>query len=119
MAHPVEEPGSVSLDGEGHVVIGIMPERFLFPTGRQLHLRTRFGPRVDVWKFMAFSAEELEHQGNWANACIARLKPGVGLDRAHQDPDMIARMVPFPDGLVAETHVVPCAAPSLAMREQA
>jgi putative ABC transport system permease protein len=98
---------TVLLDGEGHDVIGIMPERFLFPTGAQLHPRVLFGPRVDVWKPMAFRADELEHQGNWAYACMARLKPGVGLDRAHQDLDVIARTVPFPDGLVAETQIVP------------
>ncbi|MGD0201817.1 MAG: ABC transporter permease [Bryobacteraceae bacterium] len=99
---------TVSLDGQSYVVIGIMPEGFLFPTGKQLHPMVLFGPRVDVWKPMAFSAGELQQQGNWAYGCMARLKPGASLAQAHENLNAIAATVPFPDGrMTAQTEIVP------------
>jgi predicted permease len=99
---------TVSLDGQSHVVVGIMPEGFLFPTGKQLHPMVLFGPRVDVWKPMAFGAGELQQRGNWAYGCMARLKPGVSLAQAHEDLNAIAATVPFPDGrMTAQTQIVP------------
>jgi predicted permease len=105
------DPGAlnrtVSLDGGSYVVVGIMPEGLLFPTGGQLHAMVPFGPRVDVWKPMAFSAGELQHRGNWAYACMARLRPGVSLAQAHENLNAIAATVPFPDGRTAQTQIVP------------
>ena len=98
---------TVSLDGQSYVVIGIMSEGFLFPTGKQLHPMVLFGPRVDVWKPMAFSAGELQQRGNWAYGCMARLKPGVSLVQAHENLNAIAATVPFPDGVTAQTQIVP------------
>jgi predicted permease len=99
---------TISLDGQSYLVIGIMPEGFLFPTGKQLHPFVLFGPHVDVWKAMAFTPAELHQQGNWAYACIARLKPGVSLAQAHEDLDAIAATVPFPDGrMTARTQIAP------------
>ena len=100
--------GKVSLDGESYVVVGIMPEGFLFPSGNQLHPMVVFGPRVDVWKPMAFSAAELQHTGNWAYGCVARMKPGVSLAQAHENLNAIAATVPFPDGhMTAQSQVIP------------
>ena len=99
---------TVSLDGQSYLVVGIMPEGFLFPTGKQLHPLVLFGPRVDVWKPMAFSAGELQQRGNWAYACMARLKPGVSLTQAHDNLNAIAATLPFPDGrMTAQTQIVP------------
>jgi putative ABC transport system permease protein len=97
----------VSLDGESYTVVGIMPKRFLFPTGKQLHPLIMFGPHVDVWKPMAFSTVELQQGGNWAYGCVARLKPGVSLAQARESLDAIAATLPFPDGETARTQVVP------------
>jgi putative ABC transport system permease protein len=99
---------TVSLNGESYVVIGIMADRFAFPTGNQLHPLILFGPRVEVWKPMAFSAAELQHQGNWAYGCMARLKPGVSLAEARENLNAIAATVPFPDGrMTAQAEIIP------------
>jgi putative ABC transport system permease protein len=101
---------TVSLDGQSYVVIGILPEGFLFPTGKQLHPMVEFGPRVDVWKPMAFSSADLQRLGNWAYGCMARLKPGVSLTQAHENLNAIAATIPFPDGrMTAQTQIVPLA----------
>ncbi len=99
---------TLSLDGQSYTIVGIMPAGFLFPTGKQLHPMVLFGPRVDVWKPMAFSAGELQQRGNWAYGCMARLKPGVSLVQAHENLNAIAATVPFPDGrMTAQTQIVP------------
>ncbi len=97
----------VSLDGESYTVVGILPKGFLFPTGKQLHPMLTFGPRVDVWKPIAFSTGELQHRGNWAYGCLARLKPDVTPDQARENLDAIAATLPFPDGKTVRTQVVP------------
>jgi hypothetical protein len=60
----------VSLDGESYTVVGIMPKGFLFPTGKQLHPMVMFGPRVDVWKPIAFSRRRA-----WRSAWVRRSRP--------------------------------------------
>jgi predicted permease len=99
---------TVSLDGQSYTVIGILPEGFLFPTGNQLHPSVQFGPRVDVWKPMAFTPGEIRNAGNWAYGCMARLKPGASLAQAHENLNAIAATVPFPDGrMTGQAQIVP------------
>jgi predicted permease len=83
----------VSLNGGSYVVIGVMPEGFLFPMGRQLHQYVPLGPRVDVWTPMAFSKDEIESEGSWNYGVIARLNPGVKPAAAQEELNAIARAV--------------------------
>ena len=46
---------TLSLDGRPYSVVGVMPAEFLFPSGKQLHTHVELGPRIDVWKPMAFT----------------------------------------------------------------
>jgi putative ABC transport system permease protein len=85
---------TLSLDGEPHVVVGVMPAGFLFPTGRQLHPQVELGPRIDVWKPAAFDQEEMRDEllrFSWG--VIGRLRPGASADVARANLDVIARSV--------------------------
>jgi putative ABC transport system permease protein len=96
------------LNGERYVVAGVMPSGFLFPTGKKLHPRVPFGPRVDVWKPMAFTPQEIQQGGNWVYGVIARLNPGTTPDQARENLDAIAAGIPFPDGRTKlQTQVTP------------
>jgi putative ABC transport system permease protein len=98
----------LSLDGESYLVVGVMPSGFLFPTGRQLHPMVAFGPRVALWKPMAFTPREIENGGNWAYGIVARLKPGTTPAQARENLDAIAAGFRFPDGRTrVRTRVVP------------
>jgi predicted permease len=84
---------TLSLDGQPYRVVGIMPAGFLFLTGKQLHPLVVLGPRIDIWKPMAFTQDELTSEGSWNWGAIARLKPGVTMAVAGQQLDAIAQTI--------------------------
>ena len=78
------DPGAVGkdlrLDGQPFTVIGVMPQGFYF-----------VNPNVMLWRPLAFTpdqkGDEQRHNNNYQH--IARLKPGVGIERARQQVDAI------------------------------
>src|SRR6185436_18323543 len=46
--------------------------------------------RVDLWKPLVVSRDELAQEGNFDFAVIGRLKPGVGLAAAEQQMNVLA-----------------------------
>lgn len=82
--------GSIQLDRQPYTVIGIMPRGFVFP---------RRGPRfnaepADVWVPIAFSARERVERGSMhANSVIGRLKPGVSLEAARAELDVLSARI--------------------------
>lgn len=80
---------SVALNGQTFTVIGVMPRGFLFPVGRQLHQYLPLGPRVDIWKPMAFSQDEVTSEGSWNYGVIARIRPGTNLSVAQEELNAI------------------------------
>jgi predicted permease len=86
---------TLSLDGQPHVVVGVMPAGFLFPAGKQLHTHVELGPRVDVWKPMAFTQSELapENLNAFNRGVMARLKPGISHQEAQTNLDAIAQRI--------------------------
>jgi predicted permease len=76
---------TILLDGRPHTVVGVMPADLLFPVGRQFDPYSTFGPRVDLWKPMAFTKTERESEGDFNFGVIGRLKSGVSLAAARQE----------------------------------
>lgn len=59
---------SLRLDGQNATVIGVMPQDFEYPL---------FWGNVDVWRPLAFAAEQSQNRGDNFLREFARLKPGV------------------------------------------
>ncbi len=78
------EPSAVGRDilmnGEKTTVIGVMPRGFSFPRGRE-----------EYWAPAGFTPEDLANRGGHFLNVVARLKPGVTLERARSEMDAIAR----------------------------
>jgi len=78
------DPGVVGrtlrLDEEAHTVIGVMPEGFFYmlPTG------------PDLWRNGAIPADTRTERNSRTLAAVARLAPGVTLERAQAEMDAIA-----------------------------
>ena len=77
----------ISLDGAAATVVGVMPEGFAFPdVETEVWL-----PRVDAPSFLDAGAIE---RGSTYLTVLARLRPGVTLDEAAAELDLLARTRP-------------------------
>jgi putative ABC transport system permease protein len=81
-ADPAAIGRSLTLNGEPHTIVGVMPAGMRFPSRL-----------TDVWLPLglfvpAFPAERGAHPGLFG---VAKLKPGVSVERASADMDAIAR----------------------------
>ena len=72
----------ITLNGEGYTVIGIMPGSFQFP------YRVSY---TEVWVPFDVSPENAGARGNHFLFVAARLKPGVTLEAARNEMDVIGR----------------------------
>jgi predicted permease len=84
---------TLPLDGKSYLVVGVMPAEFPVPTGMQLMATVPFGPRVDIWKPIAFSPQDLKAECCWDYCMLARLKPGVTNAQAQVQLDAIAASI--------------------------
>lgn len=71
---------SITLDGENHTVIGIMPADFKFPVQSQ----------ADLW-LPLLPAANREERGMRSLSVIARLKAGTSIEHARAEVNIIAR----------------------------
>ncbi len=72
---------SLTLDGEPHTVVGVMPAGFQFPSDSE---------QAALWVPMTFSASELTNRGFHAYGAVARLKAGTSRARALAELEAIA-----------------------------
>lgn len=74
---------TVNLDDGTYVVVGILPEDFVFPTLQPIDLMTPLGKNEQMELTRASSSTTLVHD------IVARLRPGVSVDRARAEIDTI------------------------------
>jgi putative ABC transport system permease protein len=74
---------NINVNGQNHLVIGIASPSMLMPTGTQLHPMVNFAPRIDIWKPIAATKNELRNE-SWDHGLLVRLKPGESLERGRQ-----------------------------------
>ena len=89
----------LSLNGRNCTVVGLMPEQFQFPVPIFNLQGGTFGQKVDIWKPLAFTKNDLESRGSRSWGVIGRLKSGITLARAQAELDtIISNWYPrFPD----------------------
>ena len=82
---------SVTLSGQPHTVIGVMPVEFAFPDNT-----------IDLWAPMAFTSRDSLNRGSHFLSVVAALKPRATLEQAQAEMSTIARRVAmqYPDSNV-------------------
>ena len=87
-ADPTLVGRSISINGEGHEVIGIASPTLLVPTGSLLHPQVPFATRVDVWTPIAATRRGLNNE-NWDHGVLVRLAPDGRLEAGRQQLEAI------------------------------
>jgi putative ABC transport system permease protein len=89
----------LQLNGRAFTVIGIMPAKFEFPIPLFGIQGNQFAQRVDIWKPLAFTQDQLKQRGSRDYAVMGRLKPGVTVARAQAEIDTVISgwLKQFPD----------------------
>src|SRR5947199_6936389 len=73
------------LNDRRFTVVGIMPASFEFPIPLFGIQGNQFAERVDIWKPVAFTKNELENRGGRSYGLITRLRPSVSLAQAQAE----------------------------------
>jgi putative ABC transport system permease protein len=84
---------TLTLNGNSHEIIGIMPKDFNFPEGTMMPAYLQFPPKPELWTPLAFSDEVAKDRSTFNLATIAHLKPGVTLPQAQVDMNRIAASI--------------------------
>jgi putative ABC transport system permease protein len=78
----------IRLDGEPHIVVGVLKADFHFPSGEQLGPLNQFPKHADIFKPMGFNWGKLGRLGQFNFACLIRLGPSA--DPARAEAEMTA-----------------------------
>jgi predicted permease len=70
---------TISLDGQSHTIIGVMPAGFAFPSRS-----------AQIWRPLRFSPPMMASRSNHLLYAVARLRRNVSIEQARADMDVIA-----------------------------
>lgn len=84
-ADPEAAGKAVRLDGEPHIVVGVLRPEFRFPTGGQIGPILRFPARAEVFKPMGINWTNRSRVGQFNYASLMRLKPGANPAKAEAE----------------------------------
>src|SRR5262249_20392371 len=76
---------TIQLNGEPHVVVGVLRGVFRFPSGARLGPFNQFPKRADIFKPMGFNWARLSRVGQFNFAALIRLGPGATPARAEAE----------------------------------
>jgi putative ABC transport system permease protein len=84
------EGSTVALDGQSCTIVGIMPSEFRFPMSLFGIKGMNYTQPPELWRPAAFTDRQLKQRGNRAYGLLGRLKPGVSLEQANAEVQVIA-----------------------------
>jgi len=73
---------TISLNGEPHVVVGVMGRDFAFPTRD-----------YEIYTPLTFDPEELVNRMNYSYLAVARLRPGISVEQAQAELSTLALQI--------------------------
>lgn len=89
-ADPAIVNQTIMLNGSGYLVVGVMPNGFQFPTKDLLPELQSLAKPVEVWVPLSISDASWTARGSRFLHAVGRLKPGVTIEQANSDLNVIA-----------------------------
>jgi predicted permease len=95
------DPGAVgtplTMNGRSYTVVGVMSPQFEFPSRQD-----------ELWVPIAFGTQEAANRGNNSYEVLGRLKPGVSLEQAQSEMNVITARLKrqYPDVVKSDASVV-------------
>ena len=91
---------TIRLDRQGYTIVGVMPDRFMFPRrGAQFNAEP-----ADLWVPLVFTARDrLERGAMMMNSVIGRLRDGVSIGAAQAELDVVGERIAgaYPPAVIA------------------
>jgi len=106
-ADPAAVGRPLRIDGQPHIVVGVLRPDFRLPSGNQLGPLNRFPAHADIFKPMGFEYAKLWRLGQFNFACLMRLRTGASPVRA--EAEMTAAIADAARDMKTElrAHLVP------------
>ena len=106
-ADPAAVGKPIRIDGQPHIVVGVLRPDFRLPSGNQLGPLNRFPAHAGIFKPMGFEYAKLWRLGQFNFACLIRLRPGANPVRA--EAEMTAAVADAARDMKTElrAHLVP------------
>lgn len=82
-ADPAVVGRSLAINGENHEIVGVAAPEMLVPTGTLLHSLVAFASRVDIWRPIAPTVQELRGE-SWDHGVLVRLAATADLEAGRQ-----------------------------------
>jgi putative ABC transport system permease protein len=82
---------SIELNGEGYIVIGVMPRGFAFPRAEEMPGGFTFAPEAQLWIPLALSHAPRMPAEDDLLAVVGRLKPGIGVDQGQAEMNLFTQ----------------------------
>lgn len=92
----------IRLDGEPHVVVGVLRDDFRFPSGEQIGPLNQFPKRAEIFKPMGFNWAKLGRAGSFNFASIIRLRPNA--NQAQAEGEMTAAVADAAREMKVDLH---------------
>jgi putative ABC transport system permease protein len=80
---------TITLNGAGYTVVGVMPAGFQFPLPNMTRETGELPGSADVWAPLTFDSSKLQRDNHYL-ALVARMKPGVTVEQAQADMDSVS-----------------------------
>jgi len=72
----------ITLEGQPHVIVGVLPASFHFPNGHQLDRLVSLPEKTEIFRPLALDLKDADMEGGMNYLVIGSLKPGVSRERA-------------------------------------
>jgi predicted permease len=87
---------AIELSGSSYTVVGVMPPGFVFPRAEDMPGSFDYPRQAGLWVPLALPAERLHREDPDELAVIARLRPGVTVQKAQAEMDLFTRRLESP-----------------------